>query len=179
MTPNELLRDATEKFSVMYLTPALQDVLLRQAIATYQRIVGPRAQMTLVDNNPVPLPGGFLNVALCCDSQGRWHDTLVTGGTVAVLTTAKSLAPFTLHYFVNLSAIDPAADHLPSGSLTLLSEYLQVLLAIPNTARAREVMTATGIQAELPGDEELASRKAVLEQEMEETCAMIPMVTVY
>ena len=40
-------------------------------------------------------------------------------------------------------------------------------------------MTITGIQMELPDDNELNSRKTLLEQTMDETAAIIPMVTVY
>ncbi len=179
MTPQELLDDVLLRFEVMYLSESLQTSILKQALSTYQSIVGATAVLKLENATPVSLPAGFSDVAVCVDAEGRWHDVVVTDTTVAVTTFSKSVAPYSLTYFLDMRGFDLATDSLPRNSIMLLSDYLYVLLAIPNTQRAREAMTITGIQMELPDDNELNSRKTLLEQTMDETAAIIPMVTVY
>lgn len=179
MTPRELLADVLTRFQVVYLTTSVQESLLKQALSTYQSVVGPTAKLSVLDALPVLKPAGFLEVAICLDTEGRWHDVIYSATDLTVVTTTKSKAPFTLHYFLNLRGLDLDNGVLPEDSITLLTEYLYTLLAIPNTQRAREALTVTGIQMELPDDNELNNRKSLLEQEMDESAAMIPMATVY
>lgn len=181
MTPNELLADVLLRFPVMYLAETVQQSLLSQALGMYQSLAGVVEKLAIPDSSPVETPAGYQSVAVCADTEGRWHDVTADAEseTLAVVTTSKSVAPFVLHYFVNLKDLDFDEDSLPSTSITLLTEYLYTLIAIPNTQRAREAMLATGIQMELPDDNELNNRKTLLEQEMDETAAIIPMATVY
>lgn len=164
---------------MVYLTTPVQESLLKQALSVYQTTAGPTAKLSIADALPVSKPAGFLDVAVCLDVEGRWHDVIFSDTAVTVVTTSKSVAPFTLHYFLNLRGLDLDAGSLPESSITLLTEYVYTLLAIPNTQRAREAMTVTGLQMELPDDNELNNRKGLLEQEMDESAAMIPMATVY
>lgn len=179
MTPRELLTDVLTRFQVVYLSDPVQESLLKQALSTYQTVVGPTAKLSILDALPVLKPAGFLEVAVCLDTEGRWHDVIYSATDLTVVTTTKSVAPFTLYYFLNLRGMNIDTDQLPDSSVMLLTEYLYILLAIPNTQRAREAMTVTGIQMELPDDNELNNRKSLLEQEMDESAAMIPMATVY
>lgn len=180
MTPRELLTDVLTRFQVMYLTTPVQESLLKQALSTYQTVVGPTSKLSIADAAlPVSKPAGFLDVAVCLDAEGRWHEVDAATSTVTAITTSRSVAPFTMYYFLNLRGLDLDTGALPDSSITLLTEYLYTLLAIPNTQRAREAMTVTGIQMELPDDNELNNRKTLLEQEMDESAAMIPMATVY
>lgn len=180
MTPRELLTDVLTRFQVMYLTTQVQESLLKQALSTYQTVVGPTSKLSIADATlPVSKPAEFAEVAVCLDAEGRWHEADISASTVTAITTSKSVAPFTLHYFISLRNINLDTGALPDSSITLLTEYLYTLLAIPNTQRAREAMTVTGIQMELPDDNELNNRKTLLEEEMDESAAMIPMATVY
>ncbi len=180
MTPRELLNDVLLRFQVMYLSTQIQDSILKQALSTYQTVVGPTAKMNITDaTSPVSKPAGFSEVAVCLDVEGRWHEADVGDATITVLTTKKSVKPFNLYYFLNLRGFNLESGVLPESSINLLTEYLYTLLAIPNTQRAKEAMTVTGIQLELPEDNELNNRKTLLEEEMEESAALIPMATVY
>lgn len=179
MTPRDLLNDVLLRFPVMYLSSTVQDSILKQVLSVYHTIVGATARIIIADSLPVAIPAGFDDVVTCVDSAGRWHEIVVTTTEIAVVTTTRSVAPFTLTYFISLRSLDLETGILPTSSITLLSEYLYTLLAIPNTQRAREAMAVTGIQLELPDDNVLNDRKNQLELEMEETEAMIPMVTVY
>lgn len=180
MTPRELLNVALQRFQVVYLSPGLQESIVRQAIATYQAKVGPVAKVSASCGIPIPAPDSFLDVAVCLDDAGRWSDVLVQQGTLTVIVAKKLVNPFTIHYFLNLTSLDFETGKLPEDSASLLlNEYAYTLLAIPNTQRAREAMTATGIQMDLPEDTELYNRKLTLEEAMEESAAMIPMATVY
>lgn len=180
MTPRELLNDVLTRFQVVYLSEAVQESLLKQALATYQRIAGPVARFSVaLADTPSDKPDDFSAIATCVDSQGRWHEVEEAADTLTVLSTGKSSAPFVIHYFQNLRGIDTETGTLPEECISLVSEYLYTIMAIPNTQRAREAMTITGIQMELPADSELNSRKELLEQEMDEAVAIIPMATVY
>ncbi len=66
---------------------------------------------------------------------------------------------------------------LPPGAIGSIMKYLEALIELPNTRRARTVAMATGRQDEFPSDSELRERITAIETEMEEY-AVLPMVTV-
>lgn len=177
MTQSELLTEALKHFTVMYLDAPRQQAILKQAVGKYRDMVGPSKVVKVATDTAtfiteVAKPADFLSVAICLDAEGRWHDVTVTDTALSVDTTVYSISPFKIHYFIDLSDVPKECEYL-------LSSYLHCLLDIPNTARAREVMNTTGLQIELPGESELDQRRVTLEQEMEESQAIIPMATVY
>lgn len=180
MTPRELLESVAKRFSVMYLSETIQTSLLQEALETYQRIVGPFKKVTTEGTaTTLNKPADFLAVAICIDKEGRWHKAIVADTLLQVCTSIKSVAPFTIYYFVNLSEMNIEKDAIPSDCIPLLKRYLNILLEIPNTARARAVMATTGVPVELTDGDTLESRKLVIEEELEESQAIIPMATVY
>lgn len=177
MTPRELLDDALLRFQVMYLSKPVQESILRQALTVCQCLTGPVASVA-IDGAPTAKPPLFVGVSNCMDSEGRWHDVYVSGAEISVVTTRRSSPPFLLEYFISLRDLDIDSGNLPNEVISLLSEYLCVCLAIPNTQRARSAMTVTGINLELTDDAELHSRKLAIEELMSESC-ISKMVTVY
>lgn len=187
MTPDALLASVITRFPVMYLTPTNQSGVLKQALGGFQRIVGPVKKLKVADDPgtvdtieaTVAKPDDFAAVAVCLDVEGRWHNVEADDTTLTVETTSKSVWPFTITYFVDLYGSTPASYVLPPDIVPLLADYLEVLLKIPNNARAREVMATTGIQMDIPDNETLANRRMAIEAAMEEETAIIPMATVY
>jgi hypothetical protein len=187
MTPNELLNLVKTQFQVLYVESGKLTNLLKQALGTYQDRAGVIRKLQFGDDDTeADTPADLLEVICVADAEGRWHEHRIDGDTITVieqlrpgLSIRKSVRPYTVSYFVNLRDMDIEKDVLPPETVGPLREYLEALIAIPNTARARQIATATGIQAEYPSDDELRTRKENLELAMEDLQAIIPMATVY
>lgn len=190
MTPNELLTQVKTQFQVLYLEDGRLNNLLQQALGVYQDKAGVIRKLRMEDDAVTAVaPGDMLDIICVADAEGRWHEYQMDGQTITVveqLTLAglltgelKSVKPYTLSYFANLRDMDIVQDSLPSEAIGLLRDYLEALIDIPNTARARQIAAATGVQAEYPTDAELKARKESLELAMEDSQAIIPMATVY
>lgn len=151
---------------------------MEEALETYQRIAAPFKELITVGTaTEIAIPSDFLSVVVCGDANGRWHKVLVGTETMKVCTSIRSVAPYTIHYFVDLVNMDVDTGEIPADCVPLLRKYLRILLTEPNTKRHKEVMAATGIQVDLPSSEELDADKKDVEQEMEDTQAIVPMMT--
>lgn len=187
MTPNELLNLVKTQFQVLYVESDRLTNLLKQALGTYQDRAGVVRKLQFGDEDTeAETPEDLLEVICVTDNEGRWHEYMVDEYAITVseqqrigMSTRKSVRPYSVSYFVNLRDMNIEKEALPSEAIGPLREYLEALIAIPNTARARQIATATGIQAEFPSDEELRARKDALELAMEDMRAIIPMVTVF
>lgn len=181
MTPTELLDLVKTQFQVIYLESASLTNLLKQALGTYQDKAGLIRKLAFgADDAAVATPDDLLEVICVVDAQGRWHEYQAGATTIAAVEQiGKSVKPYTVSYFVNLRDMGIDSDDLAPEAVGLLRDYLEALIAVPNTARARQIATATGMQAEYPSDEELRNRKATIELAMEDSQSIIPMMTVY
>ena len=180
MTPNELLETVKAQFQVLYLDSAKLTYLLRQALGTWQDKAGLIKKITLgADKTEAEFPKDLLSVAVVMDAEGRYHEAATDNGKVAVVEQFKSAKPFTIHYFVNLRDMDAETDTIPPEATGILLDYLKALIDISNTSRARQIATATVLQAEFTSDEELRGRKESIELAMEESQAIIPAASVY
>lgn len=181
MTPNELLDLAKANFQVLYLDSAKLTNLLRQALGTFQDKAGLIRKLKFGDDDTeADTPDNLLEVIGAADAEGRWHEYLVGETSITIVEqTGKSVKPYVVSYFVNLRDMDIDEDELPPETVGPLRDYLEALIALPNTVRARQIATATGIQAEYPSDDELRTRKENIELVMEDSMAIIPMATVY
>jgi hypothetical protein len=181
MTPNELLDLVKSQFQVLYIESGKLTNLLRQALGTYQDKAGVVRKLQFGDDaTEAATPEDLLEVIFVADVRGRWHEHRSGDDSITVIEQAgKSVKPYVLSYFVNLRDMDIDTDELPPETVGPLRDYLEALIAIPNTARARQIATATGIQGEYPSDEELRTRKESLELVIEDSQAIIPMATVY
>ena len=181
MTPNALLDLVKAQSQVLYLDSTKLENLLRQALGVYQDKAGLIRKLRFGDDDTeADTPDDLLEIVVAADAEGRWHEYRMGETSITIVEQAgKSVKPYTVSYFVNLRDMDIDEDELPPEAVGPLSSYLEILIAIPNTARARQIATATGMQVEYPSDEELRGRKENLELDMEDSQAIIPMATVY
>ena len=164
----------------MYLLDPALNALVSQALGMYQDKAGPVKTLALAaDAVSVAIPEDYLGVAVALDAEGRWHEVDIVGEDLVVTEETNSVKPYKITYFVNMREMDIEEGVLPFESITVLTDYLYVLISIPNTQRTREVAAATGMQVEIPGDADLDQRKSLLEHSMEDCQSIIPMATVY
>lgn len=185
MTGRELIAQAQKHFSIFYLdtsTVDALDYLLSEALGTYQDKAGYTTTVKTVENETVvALPDKFLSLVSCHDAANQHHDVLIDTAEETITVQGvnlNSIPPYTITYFVNLQAYDPATGNLPPDIISKILEYLVALMDIPNTKRARRVALATGQEIELRSDEELLSKKQLLEEAMEEQHAILPCIMV-
>jgi len=179
MKPLELLQEVKAEFQVIYLEDSVLNGLLRRALGTYQDKAGPVKTISFpADETVLDRPADYLACAGAMDARGTWVEIVDSGTaeapTLTALTGDSDVLPIQLRYFVDLrnNATNKTYE-LPTESIGLLHEYLFALIDIPNTRRERQISLTTGMQLELPGDEELRQRLVALELAMEESKAII------
>lgn len=181
MTPKELLEEVLRRFTVLLLDePERQEALLRQALGKYQEKAGILRWLEVSGraDAPVELSEDFLAPASVQDSQGWYvpHRLLdVEPRSIALFPGSRHAPPFDVYYFCNLRDWPLDAD-LPARCTTLVADYLEALIALPNTERLRMAHTATNmgaLLAELPSAQDLRQRITDLELLMEENKACL------
>lgn len=189
MTPQELLAAVLGRFSVMHVDETQQNVFLRDALGKYGEKAGLserkkiKALLTDEDGAYIECPPYMAGLmALRCKYDGfvradydRQNATLRIHDNDA----RKSPLPFTLMYFVNLRAVDVATYQLPPNVISQISDYLEVLIQIPNYERQKTALSAGGMDtSHLPSNEYLQDRKTTLEQQMSDNRVAIPMTMI-
>lgn len=188
MNPKQLLEEVEGRFTILYHDDGDALVrLLRQALGKFQAKAGV-IKICKSKEKEVDVPVNFLSIAMCHDASGRYlpfsvqdSDAPENAGVKKILFETKSchLAPYSIHYFVNLREW-PMDMEVPQECISLVSDYLEVLIEIPNTDRQRNVMSSTHLDhSGLQSVQELRARLAEIEMMMEESRAMIPPVVVY
>lgn len=132
------------------------------------------------------MPPLFHGVAGCCDSKKRyvpWRAGINEEDqkTIILQTHSRHQPPFCLSWFCHLRKWDLDTD-LPGDCDALLADYLEALIAIPNTKREREAYLQAGMNdaaQALPSEQELRQRVADLEKEMEDNKAIIPPASMF
>jgi len=179
MTPAAALEIAKSQFTPLYLSEPVLQAILTRALGAYQDKAGViKTVKTVEEETEVDTPEDLLSVIFANDDNSRYHEVNQEDETLTVDTDDESVAPYTIHYFVNLRDYDPDTD-LPAGIVGTLIDYIAALIDIPNTERARAVALSTGRQTELPTNSEMLDRKAVIEAYMEDNRAIIPMLSVF
>jgi len=181
MTPTEALEDAKLQFNPLYFNePPKLVALLRRALGVYQDKAGVIKNVKTADivDTSVAIPGDMLSCIYASDKNSRYHEAFQNDSTLYVEPDLDSAPPYTFYYFVNLRDYDLDTD-LPNGIVGTIIDYIVSLIDIPNTERARAVALATGRQLELPSNDEMNNRKAIVEAYMEDNRAMVPMLSVF
>lgn len=181
MTASEILEAAKSRFVVLLHreAPALE-VLLKKALGKYQEKAGVIVKKKVSEGTVVALPPHLLDIAIIHDERRVYVPFDISEGNIELETTAATVYPISIHYFVDLRSYVGTEEDLPTGCVDLLEDYLHALIDVPNTERHRGVMISTKQQpTDLPSPQELQERVFMLEQSMEDRQAMVPPIAVY
>ena len=180
MTPRQLLESVKNRFVVLlHDEPAKLDALLMQSIGEYQDRAGFIANLGISEEEQkaggVPVPAHFLQLVGAQDSEGDYQEVDVISDRIVIVRPNRyAKPPYVAHYLLNLRDMDVESDHLPSACIGALQNYLYTLIDLPNTARIRQVNTASGLPVDhLQGEGEILQTKQQQEQDMEDSGAML------
>ena len=153
------------------------------------------------DGNPVPKPDGWTDgwteadgcscgcsegsACSCVSAKAAYAAALASGNgseetaVIRLSVLSRHVAPYRIEYFADLFHWDGDAD-VPGDCAALITDYLEALIAVPNSERARFTAYTTGIPAQdIPPLSELRQRIAELETEMEDSKALVPSTSWY
>ena len=184
MTPIELLEDVKARFPILLHDDekALLS-LLRKALAKYQEIAGfttkTRIQQSdLADNNQFELPSDFAARLVVKDDRGRYVRSEVWGNVLELKLTGVETFPLTLMYMQNVLNEPFDSFQLPTPCISLLGDYLELLITIPNAERQRRIAIAGKLDVtDIAAEPDLAARKAEIESSMRANRAIVPPVS--
>lgn len=182
MTPSEILEEVKGRFVVLYHdSPEALERLLRQALGKFQDKAGSIAELW-TDELVFAYPENYQHIASCCDTNRRYIPFRENPEecTITLIPSVKNVAPYCLYYFRNLRDW-PIDKDLPRESVSLIMDYLEALIAVPNTERQRNTYLWTNVNAaqELPSIQDLKSRILEIETMMEENKAIVPPISYF
>lgn len=178
MTPLQILDNVKQRFvPLLHSEDKALNSLLKQALYTYQDLAGviKRKQFDTEAGNSIPLPADFLARVGVTDSDLEFIDsTLFDNETLTLSLLGNESWPLTLTYLANLSESDFDTYQIPLTAVGLISDYLEVLISIPNTQRLRRISAAGKIDvSDLETHGELMDRKKTMEDTIRLSRAII------
>lgn len=177
MTPAEIIDRAKLKFDVLYHSnPAKLLAMMQDTLGVFEDKAGAiRSAQIVSPETSIEKPADML--AVCCvhDGKGMFVESTTTATDIVI--SGIVAYPVTVKYLVNFRDMEPDVD-LPAESVGLIQAHFTAQLTARNTRRERAVATAAGLQVELPSEESLTAKVETIETSMEETAAIIPMITV-
>ncbi|WP_147200784.1 hypothetical protein [Pantoea sp. CCBC3-3-1] len=183
MTPLALLESVKLRFN-----PLLHDddtklqALLTEALTAYQDRSGyvKRTRLQQTDSLSVTFPDDYLELVAVTDATGDWMYSDIIDGKIEIERCAGMRWPLTMEYLLKLSALDLTSGTVPAPLVGILQNYLEALIAIPNTDRLRRVSIASKLDvSNLPDQTTLYQRKVDLEVDMANRGAIPRAVAIY
>lgn len=187
MSPNQLLSIVIQSFPMLLIDDSEQlQAILYRGLSVYQSKFGSR-QLTVLNIDlesglSSSLPSDYLQRACLTDGLGNGYfsQVVVIAGEkkLKVDLDKRFKPPANLLYFVDLAGSDYDDYQLPPESLSILQDYLELLIRIPNN----EIKSALAARNEIvdPSVEDNASlltRKKELEIEMITSAPPLPLVS--
>lgn len=193
MTPSDLLAEVKRRFSPLIVTdPIKLNDFLMQALRTYRDKAGVIRNLDVTDIK-LERPEDALELVGVSDSDGNYVECVESRELDAVTNEHKVMwslqvesdykgrfePPYRIVYLLDLAGLNIDDDQLPRGIVSLLGDYLECLIDIENTRRFRMSGSTAEIQVDsLRTDAELIDRKTQLENDMQETAEILPMMVV-
>ncbi|HCG7330478.1 hypothetical protein P3551_21070 [Vibrio parahaemolyticus] len=184
MTPNELLAEVKQRFSILLLDKDEQfQSILKQALSKYQELAGFNAKCRfnsteLDTNQSTKVPNLFGARLGCRDANGKFISCQQWLDTLEFRISEDTVFPITLMYAEDVLNADLNTYQLPPNSISVLGDYLQLLIQIPNAERERRVATSGKLDtSDIPAEADLAARKTELESQMRLNRAVVPPVS--
>lgn len=187
MTPNELLEEVKLRFySLLHNDADKLAALLKQALGAYQDRAGviETVKVKVLDKNDdgdscFAVPADFLARVMVKNATGNFVSSQYDRITQKLLVGGGATLPLSFTYFVNLRGVDLDSYQLQPDIIGLVQEYLEVLIAIPNSERNRRVAIAGNIDtSDIPTEESLYTRKMEIEERMKAAKSALPMVSI-
>ncbi|WP_223665781.1 hypothetical protein [Serratia sp. JSRIV002] len=183
MTPNELLESVKPRFTPLLVveTKTLESLLIK-ALAAYQDKAGlvQKVRVNKEAGVSLPYPDDYLALVHVVDSRGTLVYSEDFGSSIDLELTGRERYPFTLSYLVNLRDRPLDKWTVPPSTIGMIQDYLEALIAIPNTERQRRVSIAGKLDTSaLPDAVTLEQRKNDLELQMAANRAIIAGATLF
>lgn len=187
MTPRQLLDDVKLRFhTLLHCEEDALEVLLKQALGAYQDNAG--ASETILINAVENLngirsflvPDDFLARVVVKDKTGNYVPSHYDRSkTSIVINTARFRLPLSFQYFLKLREADLESYQLPPSIVGLIQDYLEILIAIPNSERRRRVALAGNLDtSDIPTESDLITRKGIMEERMKSARSALPMISI-
>lgn len=168
-TPRELLEKVKKRFLTLLVENQsdMLDSLLVKALTEYQDRAGCIKRIQIKEGSSLPCPDDYLELVGIKDNTGNYVSCDVVDGKIEISTEQRLFYPLQMDYLVYLSNLDLDKGTVPRVAEGIIQDYLEILIAIPNSEIERRVSIAGKLDASgIPDEAVLTQRKTDLETEM-------------